>query len=92
MVMTSKGCTGLDEAQPSLGLFPNPSQKGQEVRIDLAGDADGILVELFDVMGRSVYRAELVGNTIPAPETSGVYTLRITDKQGNNSYAKLIAQ
>ena len=92
MVMTSKGCTGLDEAQPFLGLFPNPSQKGQEVRIDLAGDADGILVELFDVMGRSVYRAELVGNTIPAPETSGVYTLRITDKQGNNSYAKLIAQ
>ena len=88
--LNAKGNTGIDETLCPLGLFPNPSVMGQEVRIEL-GEDDNVTIELFDLLGRTVVTIDNA-NTVIAPQTPGVYTLRVTDKLGNSRYGKLIVK
>ena len=90
--LTAKGSTAIPETLRNVRLFPNPSQKGQEVRIELPAEMNGAEVEIIDMMGRTVYRSQFNGNTITTPAVAGVYTLRVTDQQGNTRYGKLIVQ
>ena len=81
--MTAKG-TGLNEDNVNVSLYPNPVNAGQQVRIELPGNMGNATVEIMDMMGRVVLcRDTKYGvSTIKTPNVSGVYSIRITGKQG----------
>ena len=69
-------------------LFPNPADAGSQVRLQLPKDTDNATVEIIDMMGRVLYR-QVTDGIVITPETPGVYTIRVTDNQGNTHFEKL---
>ena len=81
--MTAKG-TGLNEDDGNVSLYPNPVNAGQQVRIELPENMGNATVEIMDMMGRVVLcRDTKYGlSTMKTPDVPGVYSIRITGKQG----------
>ena len=78
-----------------LNLFPNPTEKGQTVLIEVAfADLEGATVEVFNTLGALV-RSEILSKNameLNAFETAGLYTVRITDREGNAYFGKLVVR
>ena len=91
VAINAKGTTGVAQCSASIGLYPNPTEKGQTVRLEIPESMENATVEIIDVLGRVLRTAILDGNALNAPEAPGVYTLKI---QGNGPtwYGKLIVK
>ncbi len=89
--MTLKGA-GISENSTALSIFPNPTTKGQQVRIELPVTMDNATIEIIDVLGRVVYENIAGGDdvhTVSTPDVPGVYTVRVTDAQGQTFHGRL---
>ena len=94
-VLRFRGTTGMDELASSLQVYPNPVNKGETFRLDLPVETVGkVQVEIVNALGVVTSRATAVQvpATMKAPETSGVYTLRITLENGETILRKLIVR
>ena len=89
-----RGATGLDEFSKLVNIFPNPVARGQRYNIGMAADKVGAMrVETVNAMG-AVLSVETSTGTpaqLRAPETEGVYLLKIT-LDGQTCYRKLVVE
>jgi hypothetical protein len=85
---------GMNDASGNLGallVYPNPAKDVLHIR----GIDGGSTVELFDVMGKLVVRQESRLTTINldvAHLVTGVYTLKLTEKDGRGSRTKVVIE
>ena len=80
----------------SLSIFPNPVHRGEEFAVELTGkmDWDGATLQLFNALG-SLVRTERLTRDLHRMEgiqTSGVYTVKVTDQSGNTYVGKVIVR
>ena len=75
-----------------LVVFPNPVSKGESIRIALPYGFENATVELFSALGTRVMAQRLQGNELPAINAAGVYTLRVTDNNGNVKTARIVVK
>ena len=79
-------------ASNNLVLFPNPVQKGEEVTFGLQNlNLNNVRVDLYNAFGAHI-RTEQNVNSLSGIMTSGVYTVKVTDAQGNTYFGKLIVK
>ena len=75
-------------------IFPNPANTGSEVRLELfnGNECEPQLIEVFNGLGERVYANSCSDLTISfrAPETSGVYVVRLTMRNGESYFGNLI--
>ena len=68
----------------NLRLFPNPVEKGREVRLDLPETMESAVIEVTDLLGRVVFSQQ--GDALPCISTAGlsagVYTVHIRATNG----------
>ena len=93
-VVRFRGTTGVDEWANSLNVFPNPVERGQKVSLGFNDVEMGeVQVEIINVLGTIVETRRAASlQTITAPETAGVYTLRITVEGKGTCYRKLVVE
>ncbi|MCR5014323.1 MAG: T9SS type A sorting domain-containing protein, partial [Bacteroidales bacterium] len=80
----------------SLSLFPNPANKGERVTVELNGnvDFDNAVIEVYNTLG-SLVRTEPFSpsdKTMESLQNSGIYTIKVTDANGNTFIGKLIVR
>ena len=93
-VVSFRGATGVDEWANSLNVYPNPVQRGQNVTFGFNDvETSKMRVEIINALGAIVetWRATSL-QTITAPETAGVYTLRVTLEGKGTCYRKLVVR
>ncbi len=65
----------------SASLYPNPAERGGEVKVELGGeeDAGGMIIVIYDSMGKAVdeYRVTTSSPVIRAPFSPGSYNIHI---------------
>ncbi len=80
----------------SMVLFPNPVTKGQSFSVEMPSDSDlnGARVEVFNALGNLVRTETLTGKdaSLVGMTTAGVYTVKVTDRDGNVSFSKLVVK
>lgn len=85
------GTTGLNPSlETSVFLYPNPVSKGDNCKIGmLANGMEKATIEIIDALGAviSVKTVQQQPISITAPNTAGVYTVRIT-VEGQGSYCR----
>lgn len=85
------GTTGLNPGlETSVFLYPNPVSKGDNCKIGmLANGMEKATIEIIDALGAviSVKTVQQQPISITAPNTAGVYTVRIT-VEGQGSYCR----
>ena len=93
-VVSFRGNTGVDEWANSLQIFPNPVERGQKVSLGFNDmEMSEVQVEIINALGSVVETRRATSlQTITAPETAGVYTLRITVEGKGMCYRKLIVK
>ena len=93
-VVSFRGNTGLAEWYNSVQVYPNPIEHNQLLTLGLnAEEASTMRIEIVNAFGavvKTYYGATL--KTITAPETTGVYTLRITVEGKGSCYRKLVVR
>jgi hypothetical protein len=79
-----------------LVLFPNPVTKGEVFNLTMPSNVDlkGARVEVYNALGNLVRTETLNGDNTKMAGllTAGVYTLKVTDRQGNVNFAKLVVR
>ena len=79
-----------------LVLFPNPVTKGEVFNLTMPSNIDlkGARVEVYNALGSLVRTETLNGDNTKMAGllTSGVYTVKVTDHQGNVNFAKLVVR
>jgi len=79
-----------------LVLFPNPVTKGEVFSVEMPSNSDlnGTRVEMYDVMGNLVRTETLTGSDakLAGLPTAGVYTIKVTDLNGNVNFTKLVVR
>lgn len=78
-----------------LTLFPNPVSAGTNVRIRLNDNLSaGMDIEIITDMGTEYDKITSRGNIVEmnAPDSPGIYMVKITDKNGNVNFGKLIVK
>ena len=80
----------------SLSLYPNPVSKGERVTVELNGQVDlnGATIQVYNALG-SLIRTESFtqsSKTIEALLNSGIYTIKVTDAQGNAYVGKVVVR
>ena len=93
-VVSFRGNMGVDEWASRLNIFPNPVLCGQTVSLGFNDVAtDGVSVEIINAHGAVVETVNAPSvQTITAPSTAGVYTLRITVESKGTCYRKLVVR
>ncbi len=91
--MTAKSA-GVNETNVNLNLYPNPVGQGQEVRLELPENMGDVTIEIIDMMGRVVLcrDTKYCVSTMKTPNMPGVYSIRITGKQGQTWNKLLIVK
>ena len=87
--------TGLEELDSQIKVFPNPVSRGQSFHIGMAAARSGeVRVEFVNALGAVVssVTSTQLPLTVKAPNTAGIYTLRITEKGKGSCYRKLIVK
>ena len=87
--------TALDELDSQIKVFPNPVSRGQSFHIGMAAARSGEMrVEFVNALGAVVssVTSTQLPLTVTAPNTAGIYTLRITEKGKGSCYRKLIVK
>lgn len=74
-----------------VSIYPNPSQGSFTIRVDGAGQADGLRAAVIDIAGREIYsrRIHTGANLFEQGLAPGVYTVKISD--GSNTVSKLLS-
>ena len=79
-----------------LVLFPNPVTKGEVFNLTMPSNVDlkGARVEVYNALGNLVRTETLNGDNTKMAGllTAGVYTVKVTDRQGNVNFAKLVVR
>ena len=77
----------------NLVLFPNPVRRGEDVHFNLPSNIsmDNTRVEIYNALGAMI-RIEQGVQKLNGITTSGIYTVKVTDAQGNVYYGKLIVK
>ena len=79
-----------------LVLFPNPVTKGEVFNLTMPSNIDlkGARVEVYNALGSLVRTETLNGDNTKMAGllTAGVYTVKVTDRQGNVNFAKLVVR
>ncbi len=80
----------------SLSCFPNPVNKGEQLTVELNGQVDlnGATLQVYNTVG-SLIRTESISQsskTIEGMQTSGIYTVKVTDAQGNVYFGKVVVR
>ena len=80
----------------SLSIFPNPVDKGRAFSMEIPADIElnGAMVEVFNVLGTRV-RTETLSSprsSMAGLPTAGVYTIKITDRNGISHFVKLVVK
>jgi YD repeat-containing protein len=94
-VVRFREVTGLDEQGIRASVFPNPVDRGQTLLIGLeASKGNPIRVEVLNELGATVSltKSEEAPVRIKAPETAGIYLLRITVEGKGGCYRKLVVR
>ena len=93
-IVCFRGTTGVDEWANSLQVYPNPIEHGQLLTLGLqAEEAGAVRVEIINALGTIVKTQSIASQqTITAPETAGVYTLRVTVEGKGTCYRKLVVR
>ena len=94
--LNAKGNTGVNETRWIVNLFPNPVDKGGRVRMELPSSMEpvGVRIEVYDALGQLVVTGTLNGDhpEMEGMRVSGLYTLKVIDRQGNVCYSKLVVK
>ena len=94
-VVRFRSTTGVEEQGIRASVFPNPVDRGQTLWIGLeASEGNPIRMEIVNELGaivstETVYKTPA---TIQAPNTAGVYLLRITVEGEGSCYRKLVVR
>ena len=75
-----RGMTGMDELANRVKVYPNPVNHGEQFSIGLADtEASLIRLEIVDALGAivSAVTSTKLPASLVAPETTGVYTVKI---------------
>ena len=92
-VVSFRGTTGIDEQNVDVNVYPNPVDKGSTFNIGLTADANAVQVDIVNALGVVVESVSTSAvQTMKAPETAGVYTLRITVDGKRTYIRKLIVR
>lgn len=92
-VVSFRGTTGIDEQNVDVNVYPNPVDKGSTFNIGLTADANTVQVDIVNALGVVVESVSTSAvQTMKAPETAGVYTLRITVDGKRTYIRKLIVR
>ena len=80
----------------SLSLFPNPVNKGETLTVELNGNVNlnGAVLQVYNALG-TLIRTESynqANKTIEGMQTSGIYTVKVTDAQGNVFFGKVVVR
>ena len=77
----------------TLVLFPNPVRSGEEIHLTLPSNInmDNARVEIYNALGALV-RMEQGAQKLNGITTAGIYTVKVTDAQGNAYFGKLIVK
>lgn len=90
-----KNGTGVNEwSDQIIEVFPNPVRKGQNVNLDLPND-EKVQVEIINALGVVEVQHAMslqTPKTLKAPNTPGVYILRITVEGKGMHYRKLLVE
>ena len=74
----------------ALNLFPNPVNRGEMVNLTLPADGT---VEVINVLGSTMKRVHMAeGSQLAADMAPGIYTIKVTDAEGNVYVDKLIVK
>ena len=80
----------------SLSIFPNPVDKGQAFSMEVPADIElnGARVEVFNALGTKVRTETLSGtrSSMAGLPTAGVYTVKITDRNGITHFVKIVVK
>ena len=89
LVVRFRGTTGLSDIEGNLHVYPNPVKAGERFSIALPASSKVERVEIVNVLGAvvSVETSTKAPASILAPNTPGVYTLRVT-VENKGSYSK----
>ena len=93
-VVSFRGTTGVDELANSLRVYPNPIKAGERFSIGMNAESKApVRVEIVNALGVivSVETSTQAPASIKAPETVGIYTLKISCEKGT-CYSKLIVR
>ncbi len=86
----------LHSASGTFALFPNPAERGEQVQIALPDsfDAENATIEVFNALGARVNNQALNKGAleIQGMTAAGLYTVKVTDRQGNVLYGKLVVK
>lgn len=92
-VVSFRGTTGIDEQNVDVNVYPNPVDKGSTFNIGLTADANTVQVDIVNALGVVVESVSTSAvQTMKAPETAGVYTMRITVDGKRTYIRKLIVR
>ena len=85
----------LHASGSSMVLFPNPVERGEAFVLDMptGSELSGARVEVYNALG-SVVRSETVSGSVELSglPTAGVYTVKVTELNGNVHFAKLVVR
>ena len=80
----------------NLSLFPNPVNKGEVFTLQMpsGSELNGSRVEVYNALGSMVRMETMTGNEakMTGLPTSGVYTVKVTDRNGNIHITKLVVK
>ncbi|MCR5660492.1 MAG: T9SS type A sorting domain-containing protein [Bacteroidales bacterium] len=80
----------------SMVLFPNPVAKSEAFRVEMPSNSElnGARVEIFNALGTLVRTETLTGKDVSlvGMTTAGVYTVKVTDRNGNVNFSKLVVE
>ena len=79
----------------SLVPFPNPVERGKDINLDMpaGSELNDVKVEVYNTLG-SLVRSEILNGvaTLNGLPTAGVYTVKVTEGNGNVHFAKLVVR
>lgn len=74
----------------ALNLFPNPVNRGEMVNLTLPAEGT---VEVINVLGSTMKRVRMAeGSQLAADMAPGIYTIKVTDAEGNVYVDKLVVK
>ena len=87
--------TGVEEMLGDVNVFPNPVKRGETFHVGMTAARPGeVRIVFVNALGAVVSTVSSTQSplTVKAPDTAGVYTLRITMKGKGSCYRKLIVK
>ena len=84
-----------DPDEKQLTAYPNPVNRGAMFKVDLPSSAEGeLIVVLYNTVGKVIYTLKTGNRTVEfnAPDVSGIYLLRVVEKQKVIAVEKIIVK